>query len=76
VYVLLWRSLAKDHLSSGSSAHTGIALYLRSCSLVDALVVSVVSIYLVCGGKPPSESFPHELSQQQSRGCKTFETYD
>jgi len=45
VYVLLWRSLAKDHLSSGNSAHTGIALYLRSCPLVDALAVSVVSIY-------------------------------
>jgi len=66
VYVLLWRSLAKDHLSSENSAHTGIALYLRSCPLV----VSVVSIYTTwCVAESrPRKVFPNELSGSDS-GC-------
>ena len=63
MYVLLWRSLVKDHLSGENSAQTCKALYLRSCPLDDALVVSVVSIWVVCGGK--LKGFPHELSQRQ-----------
>ena len=39
------------------------ALYLRSCPLVD-LVVSMVSIYVVCGGNPLSERVsPRTLSK-------------
>ena len=51
MYVLLWRSLAKDHLSSENSAQTCIALYLRSCPLTNFQRLHLMRLYSTKLGK-------------------------